>query len=180
MRTRDLHAQDRGKTENNRLIERIGRNMSTRNQRKREEGVALITAVLILIIVATVAVSALKGSEEELRAGGRSRSAMTSFYAAEAGIDYAENRVRPPRDLTAFNFTLSDGTTVQSRKREESAPQDIADEGLGNPPPGYSINIGSGFQNELFNLNVTASRPSTPTSEIEVKMGILTTNAGAY
>jgi type II secretory pathway component PulK len=148
--------------------------------RKREEGIALITAVLILIIVATVAVSALKGSEEELRAGGRSRSTMSSFYAAEAGIDYAENRVRPPRDLTAFGFTLSDGTTVQSRKREVGTPQDIVDDGLGNPPAGYSINIGSGFQNELFNLNVTASKPGSPTSEIEVKVGLLTTNAGAY
>jgi type II secretory pathway component PulK len=154
--------------------------MDIRKLRKRKEGVALITAVLILIIVATVAVTALKGTEEELRAGGRSRSAMTSFYAAEAGIDYAENRVRPPRDLTAFNFTLSDGTTVQSRKREQGTPQDIVDEGLGNPPAGYSINIGSGFQNELFNLNVTASRPNSPTSEIEVKVGLLTTNAGAY
>jgi type II secretory pathway component PulK len=147
---------------------------------KRKEGIALITAVLILIMVATVAVSALKGSEEELRAGGRSRSTMTSFYAAEAGIDYAQNRVRAPRDLTAFSFTLSDGTTVQSRKREQGTPQDIADEGLGNPPPGYSINIGSGFQNELFSLNVTASRPNIPTSEIELKVGFLTTNAGAY
>lgn len=154
--------------------------MDTRTQQKREEGVALITAVLILIIVATVAVSSLKGSEEELRAGGRSRSAMNAFYAAEAGIDYAENRVRAPRDLSAFSFTLSDGTTVQSRKREQGTPQDIVDEGLGNPPAGYSINIGSGFQNELFNLNVTASRPNLPTSEIEVKVGILTTNAGAY
>ena len=154
--------------------------MNTRNPRKREEGVALITAVLILIMVATVAVSALKSSEEELRAGGRSRSTMNSFYAAEAGIDYAKNRIRAPRDLTAFNFTLSDGTTVQSRKREQGTPQDISDEGLGNPPAGYSINIGSGFQNELFSLNVTASRPNTPTSEIEVKVGLLTTNAGAY
>lgn len=161
-------------------IFRTARSTQTERPRRREGGVALITAVLILVLVATVAVAALKSSEQELRAGGRSRSTMNSFYAAEAGIEYAENRIRAPRDLSPFSFTLSDGTTVQSRKRDQASPQKIEDDGLGNPPAGYSINIGSGFQNELFNLNVTASRPNTPTSEIEVKVGFLTTNAGAY
>ncbi len=153
------------------------RNPSTH---KREGGLALVTAVLILILVSTVAISGLKSSEQELRSGGRSRSSLNSFYAAEAGVEYAENRIRAPRDLSAFSFTLTDGTTVQSRSRDQSTPQDIAEAGLGNPPPGYSLNIGSGFQNELFEMNVTASRANLPTSEIEVKVGILTTNAGAY
>ncbi len=159
---------------------RMRRLIDVRSARRREGGVALVTAVLILVLVAMVAIAAIESSEQELRAGGRSRSTMTSFYAAEAGVEYAENRLRTPRDLSAFSFALSDGTTVQSRKREQGSPQLIQESGLGNPPAGYSINIGSGFQNELFTVNVTASRPSTPTSEIEVKAGVLTTNAGAY
>ncbi len=148
--------------------------------RSRKEGIALITSVLILILVATVAVSGLRSSEQELRSGGRSRSSHASFYAAEAGVEYAENRIRAPRDLSAFSFTLTDGTVVESRSRDQATPQDIMEAGLGNPPPGYSLNIGSGFQNELFQMNVTAARANLPTSEIEVKVGVLTTNAGAY
>ena len=154
--------------------------MKSELSRKREEGVALVTAVLILIVVAMVAVAALQSSEQELRAGGRSRSTMSSFYAAEAGIEYAENRIRAPRDLSGFGFALADGSTVQSRKRGQSGPQPLVEAGLGNPPSGYQINIGSGFQNELFDLNVTASKPNSPTSELEVKVGVLTTNSGAY
>ena len=71
-------------------------------------------------------------------------------------------------------------SVVESRSRDQATPQDITEAGLGNPPPGYSLNIGSGFQNELFQMNVTAARANLPTTEIEVKVGVLTTNAGAY
>ncbi len=143
----------------------------------RQDGIALITTVLVLVLVAATAIAAISNSEEEFKAGGRSRAVFRSLYAAEAGVQFAENRILPPRDLTAFSFNLN-SVTIESRKRDDTTTSPIVPGGLGKPPPGYSINIGAGFANEIFEVNVTAEGASVPTSEIEVRLGLLTSNTG--
>ncbi len=145
----------------------------------RECGVALITSVLVMVLVAATAIASLSNSEEDLKAGGRSRSVMSSLYAAEAGIQFAKGRIQAPRDLSAFSFVLGPAT-VESRSRGEASPQALIESGLGKPPPGYAINIGSGFANETFEINVTAESSTIPTTEIEVKVGVLIANSGNY
>lgn len=152
---------------------------AARDRASREGGIALITTVLVLVLVAATAIAAISNSEEEFKAGGRSRSVFRSLYAAEAGVQFSENRIVPPRDLTAFSFNLN-GVTVESRRRDDSTTSAIASGGLGKPPSGYAINIGSGFANEVFEVNVTADGSSVPTTEIEVRLGMLTANAGAF
>jgi hypothetical protein len=145
---------------------------------KGERGIAMISVLLVMSIVVLLAIGAIDFTEQELRAGGQSRAVGNSLYAAEAGVQFATNRLLPPRDLSAFTFNLTDGTTVQSRSRDDGAPQDIGVGGLGSPPPGYSVNIGAGFVNETFRVNVTAGATSKPTTEVEVKLGLLTPNSG--
>jgi hypothetical protein len=70
--------------------------------------------------------------------------------------------------------------TVQSRARDEGSPQAINSGGIGRPPSGYSINIGAGFVNEVFEVHSTASNPRVPTTELELRVGLLTPNAGGY
>lgn len=147
---------------------------------KREGGVALVTAILVMVLAAGLAISAIGSSEEELRASGRSRSASNSFYAAEAGVEFAANRLRPPTDTSYFTFTLSDGTVVRTGTREDTSQPEIIEGGLGKPPSGYSINIGQGFVNETFRVQVTSSKLGAPTAEVEVRLGVLTTNGGTY
>lgn len=148
------------------------------SKRERERGMALLTALMILVIVASLAMSAIQTSEQEMRASGRSRSTSSSLYAAEAGVDFAINRLLPPRDLSAFSFTLPNGTPVQSRTRSDSTPQPISQGGLGKPPSGYSMNIGSGFVSETFQVNVTAGGANMPTTEVEAKLGLIAPNSG--
>ena len=147
---------------------------------KHERGVALMTAILVLVLAAGLAINMIGVSEEELRASGRSRSAANSFYAAEAGVEFAGNQLRPPVDVSYFEFTLSDGTVVRTGARGDSSQPDIIEGGLGNPPSGYSLNIGQGFANETYRVQVTASKLGAPTAEVEVRLGILTTNGGTY
>lgn len=160
-------------------VEREQRGGGHRRRRQQEQGIAMITAVMILVLVATTAMSLISNSEQEMTASGRSHSTKTSLYAAEAGVQFALNRLTPPRDLSAFSFSLTDGTTVQSRARSDSSPQAIEETGLGTPS-GYSLNIGSGFVNETFKLNVTAAQTNLPTTELEVKLGVLTPNSGTF
>lgn len=147
---------------------------------KHERGVALLTAILILVLAAGLAINLIGVSEEELQASGRSRSAASSFYAAEAGIEYAGLQLRPPVDTSYFEFSLTDGTVVRTGGRGDLSMPDIIEGGLGTPPSGYSINIGQGFVNETYRVLVTSTKIGAPTAELEVRLGVLTTNGGTY
>lgn len=144
---------------------------------RRQAGIALIITLMVMVLVATIAIAAMNNSREEMVAGGRSRSVITSLFAAEAGVQFAEARILPPRDLDAFSIDVG-GITVESRERDDPSPQDIDADGVGKPPPGYSINIGAGFVNQIFEVHSTAENARLPTTELEVRLGLLTPNSG--
>ena len=143
---------------------------------RRERGFALITAVVVLVLVSGVVVNLINYSGDESQAGGRSRASLKNLYAADSGIQLSFQRIQLPRDLTAFSYTMTDGTLVESRSRSDGSAQPIQHKGAGAPPDGYSINIGSGFVNELFLVNVTATAVNSGVSELEAKLGSLQPN----
>ena len=145
--------------------------------RRTQDGFALLITLLVMVLVTGVAIAAMNTSREEMVAGGRSRSVITSVFAAEAGVQLAERRLLPPRDLSAFSISVA-GMTVESRERSDASPQPLTTGGIGKPPAGFSINIGSGFVNEIFEVHSTASNTRLPTTELEVRLGLLTPNAG--
>jgi hypothetical protein len=147
--------------------------------RRDESGLALLVTILVMVLVSGVALAAMSNSREEMMAGGRSRSVIRSLFAAEAGVQFAERRLLPPRDLNSFSLTVG-GMTVESRERDQGSPQPISTGGIGKPPDGYSINIGAGFVNEIFEVNSTAANSRLPTTALEVRLGLLTPNAGNY
>jgi len=162
------------------MSERAGDLRRRSAARLQERGIALITAVLLLLLVSATAISSIDFSGQEFQAGGRARAAMKNLYAADSGVQLGLQRIQPPRNLTAFSFALSNGTVVESRSRSDAAPQDIAEAGVGKPPEGYAINLGAGFVNEIFLLNVTAVAPDRGLAEIEAKLGSLQPNSGTY
>ncbi|MBW1884927.1 MAG: hypothetical protein JRJ58_15455 [Deltaproteobacteria bacterium] len=148
--------------------------------KRRESGFALVTAVVILVLVSGVVVNLISYSSQELQAGGRLRATLKNLYAADSGVQLSIQRIQLPRDLSAFSYNLTDGTLVESRGRSDAAAMPIEAVGIGAPPDGYSINVGSGFVNELFLLNVTAQAVNRGVVELETKLGSLQPNAGAY
>jgi hypothetical protein len=138
---------------------------------------ALITAVLLLLLISATIVSTIEFSGQEYQAGGRARASSRNLYAADSGIQFGLNRIQAPRDLDPFSFTLTDGTVVESRARSDSTPQAISADGIGQPPDGMQINIGSGYVNELFELTVTAEATNGATTELETKLALLQPNS---
>jgi hypothetical protein len=157
--------------------------MPNRNcrERAREEGVALMISVLVLLLVSAMAISAIEHSGEERAAGARLRSAARTLYAADAGIQIVMNRLaQSPPNPNAIDVTLSGGVSVQSRERNDTAPMDFSSEGPGPPPPGFQLNIGSGFSSAIYLANVTAVAPDGSATELETKLGTLDTGGGGY
>lgn len=145
--------------------------------RRGDAGFALVTAMVVLLLVSAVVSNLIGYSGEESQSSARSRSSLKNLYAADSGIQLSLQRLQLPRDLTAFTYTLTDATLVESRSRGDASPQPIAPNGIGPPPEGYSINIGGGgFVNELFLLNVTASASNNGVAELEAKLGSLQPN----
>lgn len=140
----------------------------------------MITVVLIIFLLMASALSSVDFTEQESRASGQSRATMRSLYAADAGIQLAMSRVQAPADTSAFGFNLADGTRVESRKRSDAGPQPIIDDGAGAPPDGFAINVGAGYANQVYRLNVTAVGNNNLTSELEAKVGVLSVNSGTY
>jgi len=153
--------------------------LQRRNDRRRS-GFALVTAVVILVLVSSVVVNLIDYSSQEMQAGGRSRATAKNLYSADSGIQLSLKRIQLPRDLSAFNYNMTDGTLVESRGRNDMVPQPIDPAGIGAPPDGYSINVGAGFVNELFLLNVMSQGVNSGVAELEAKLGSLQPNAGTY
>ena len=156
------------------------RNRADTHSRGREAGFALVTALVVMVLVSAVVSNLIGYSSEEAQSSARSRSSLKNVYAADSGIQLSLQRLQLPRDLTAFNYALADTTVVESRSRDDAVPQPISPEGIGPPPDGYSINVGGGFVNELFLLNVTAEAANNGVAELEAKLGSLQPNSGAY
>ncbi len=147
--------------------------------RSGRAGIALVTSILLLLLVAATAINAIDFSGQELQSGARGRAHTRVLYAADAGLQYALEQIKPPIDLTAIDITL-DNIEVESRKRSEGSPQIIGRGGLGAPPEGYAVNIGAGYSNEVFEISITAVGVQEATVELEAKLGALQPNAGTF
>lgn len=147
---------------------------------RRSSGFALVTAVVILVLVSSVVVNLIDYSSQEMQSSGRSRATDKNIYSADSGIQLSLRRIQLPRNLAAFTYNMTDGTLVESRDRDDMVAQPIDPAGIGAPPDGYSINVGAGFVNELFLLNVFSQGINNGVAELEAKLGSLQPNAGTY
>lgn len=68
--------------------------MQTRHDRKREEGVALMLSVLLLIAVSGLALSTMQTAASDGTVAGFQNQETIAFYAAEAGIADARAVIR--------------------------------------------------------------------------------------
>ena len=126
-------------------------------RRKQEQGMALLVTMLVMFLVTGISMVSIMNSGEEAAGSGRSRVAVRAFHAADAGIQFAVNRIaQNPPNLDSFSITLPGNRQVQSRARSDTAPVPITQAGIAAPPAGYSITVGSGWVYELFRVDVTA------------------------
>ncbi len=162
--------------------------MPTRNHPRivtdleREEGIAMILAVLLLLLVTGIAISAIQHAGDESALTGSARRAARTFFAADAGIQVAINQLsQGTPDLTAFNVALEGGAvTVRSGTRADAGPMPLLAAGSGPPPDGYSINLGRGFRSRLYRTGVTSLEQGGSSAELDVKLARLQIGNGSY
>ena len=147
--------------------------------RREEAGAALLVTMFVLLLMGGIAIAAIENSGQEARSSATSRVNKRTLHGADAGIQIAHRHLADePPNQAAFDLDLGGGMSVQSRTRADATPQPIERLGVGPPPDGMSINIGSGFINEIYLTNVTSSSPNSTMVELEAKLGRLSANSG--
>ena len=151
----------------------------TSRVRESERGSAMIVVTLVMLLIGTLAVSAINQAGEEAASSGRTRAVTRNLYAADSGVQIAAvHLAQLTPDITPFSFVLEGGKTVESRRRSDAAPQPLTSIGFGPPPEGYEINVGSEFSNEIFLIHITSVAPNGTSTELETKLARLTLGSG--
>src|SRR5580700_8913967 len=64
--------------------------------RRSEDGIALLIAIFVLLLISVVAIALLVSSGTETALGANYRTSSTVYYAALAGLEEARGRLLPP------------------------------------------------------------------------------------
>lgn len=80
-------------------------------RRRSEEGIALLIAIFVLLLISVVAIALLVSSGTETALGANYRSSSTVYYAALAGLEEARGRLLPKSPNYFGASVISPGTT---------------------------------------------------------------------
>jgi hypothetical protein len=147
---------------------------------KRQEGVALLITVFVLLLIGAVAIAAIDQSGDEATSSARTRAAMRALLAADAGVEVAIGQLANLDD-SPFDLDIGDGIQVQSRTRDDVVPQEITLASPGGPPPdeyGLPSAAGTtygetGYFTDVYLINVTSSTPDGSVAQVEARLGRL-------
>lgn len=153
--------------------------LASRPLSKRERGIALITVMMILALVATLAISSMQTAMRDNQVAAVQMRSRVAFQAAEAGLAVALASMSgsaapglPPSDIGV----IGDYPMGQpSYQLDPNVANPIEDKGAG-PVPGASLNItgnGAKFQMQLWKINVEGSEPRGMTARVEAMTAVL-------
>jgi Tfp pilus assembly protein PilX len=99
------------------------------NSLRNEKGVALIIALLMLLILTLIGISAISTTTFETNISGNERIGTDAFYASEAGIQVGLNQLpdTKPIPVTAIG---TDSSCWSGSPQDKSSPQSLQSLGL--------------------------------------------------
>jgi Tfp pilus assembly protein PilX len=121
-----------------------------------ESGMALLIAVVLLLMMSALGLTALQHAQDEAAASGRSRRKDATLYAAEAGLALVQQRLlsnwgtAQPAPFSIDEASLvrdafDNPIAVRSGRPENAVPATITAAGGGSaaPPDGFMVNLGN-------------------------------------
>lgn len=154
-----------------------------RRSDRREGGTALIVTVLLLVLVGIIGLAALDTVQRDQQVAGFQNRSRVAFYAAEAGVADAKNRLREVWSTEqTVDFPdegdpelIGDASLYPlGRPRyygDPSAPAAISymDAGAPSVSGGHDMRLGGSTRvNTLWQIRVEGSTPDGSTSRLEV------------
>jgi len=143
--------------------------------RKREQGSALIVAVMMLVLMGMIGIAALDTVSKDRQVAGFQNRARIAFYAAEGGVATGLNLVRTADKRTvtpALPLTQLGDTTIfpagrPSFRGDPNAANPIVYVRDGAPPEGMNLQVPPQFVNTLWSVRVEGQTPDGARSHVE-------------
>jgi Na+-transporting methylmalonyl-CoA/oxaloacetate decarboxylase gamma subunit len=135
-----------------------------RNILIRQEGVALVIALLMLLILTLIGISSITTTTFESSISGNERVTTDAFYASEAGNQVAINQL--PDNISAIPKTTikQDSSYWSGSANDEGSPKPLKSLGV-YPKAGFD----SSWEFKRFQVNTTGKYIGA-TKEIEVQV----------
>jgi type IV pilus assembly protein PilX len=133
---------------------------------RNEKGLVLIIALLILLILTLIGISAINTTTFESKISGNERVGTDAFYASEAGIQIGLNQLpdTKPIPVTAVG---KDSSCWSGSPRDKNSPQNLKSFGL-YPKAGFDVS----WSFKRFQVNATGmSFKGTKELEIQTRLG---------
>jgi len=121
-----------------------------------ERGMALLVAIVLLLLMSALGITALQHAQTEASASGRSRRKDATLYAGEAGLSMVQQRLLSNwggGSMASFTIDeaalVSDGfgnpIAVRTGRPENAAAEAIGGSGTGRAeaPDGFMLNLGN-------------------------------------
>lgn len=147
------------------------------SERRREEGAALLVAIMLLVFMGVIGLAAMDTVTQDKQVAGMVKRTRTAFYAAEAGVADGRNKVRLATNK--FNPPILAATSVGNASDfpYSTQPSYRGDPNFtGSTPPirhlrdrpleGFGLN--SGFVAAYWTINVEGDGPGGGVARIEV------------
>lgn len=147
-----------------------------------ESGAALLIAVVLLLLMSALGITALQHAQDEASASGRARRKDATLYAGEAGLAMVQsNLLANYNGATMPSFTIdepamvNDGfgnpIAVRSGRPENAAPESIGGTGTGiaEVPDGYQIGAGTGHGFSAVRADIVATDAGNGTVHLQAQ-----------
>jgi hypothetical protein len=160
-----------------------------------ERGAALLIAVVLLLLMSALGITALQHAQDEAAASGRSRRKDATLYAAEAGLAQAQSNLlvgyASPTGV-APSFTIdqpalvSDGfgnpIAVRTGRPESAIAQsvDATSASSGEPPDGYQIGAGGGYDFRAVRVDIVATDSGNGTVHLQAQYRLYGGSGGGH
>jgi hypothetical protein len=148
-----------------------------------EQGTALVVTVLLLVLLGVLGLAALDTVARDQQVAGFQNRSRLAFYAAEAGVADAKNRLRSvwtTEDVVAFpsqgapaaiadTGVFPDGQPVYYADPDAAAGIEYMDAGAPSVGGGHDQRLGGATRvNTLWRIRVAGRAPGGAVSRLEV------------
>jgi len=127
-----------------------------------KEGLALIVAILLLLVVTVLGLNAMRMGSSESEVSGSFRTAETAFYAADGGLSWV-------RTVSTYFTGAAQAFPTGGDVPPVSASGTIATNGFGPPPAGKGISAVY-FQSQFYQVVSVGSGQGNAQSRIQARV----------
>lgn len=159
-----------------------------------ERGAALLIAVVLLLLMSALGITALQHAQDEASASGRSRRKDATLYAGEAGLAQVQATLLAgygaPGGVSSFTINepalVNDGfgnpISVRSGRPENPVPESIgtSSAGTGETPDGFQIGAGAGHAFSAVRADIVATDADNGTVHLQAQYRLYEGSGGGH